>query len=295
MFSINHILEPKTLKEAILYYDENPKLKVIAGGTDVLIHLHHGKLEDVELLSLRKINHLDEVKLQEDGTIVIGAMTTFSTLFRDKIINQYISILAEASVSMGGPQIRNIATIGGNICNGAVSADSAPSLFTLNAILRLESKKGVRMIPIQDFYEGPGKVKLLQGEILTHILITEDNYHEMKGKYIKFSNRKAMDIAMLSVAVTGQVEDEVFKDLRIALGVSAPVPVRCSKAEDYAVGKECSEETIKKIGELALSNARPRNSWRGSKPYRQHLINVLTQRAIKEIVFKGGGKDDEKN
>lgn len=293
MFDIINILEPETIKEAFEMLIRNPRLKIIAGGTDVLIGLHHGDMEEAELLSIRNINKLDEVKLMEDGTIFIGAMASFSKVFRSEIINCYIPVLAEAAVSMGGPQIRNMATIGGNICNGAVSADSAPTLFALNAILKLESPNGIRMTPIQEFYEGPGKVKIQPGEILTAILITKENYYKMSGNYIKFSNRKAMDISMLGVSVVCNLNNGKFNDLRIALGVAAPTPVRCVEAEAYAKNKEINEEIIKEIGHYALKSSKARDSWRGSKSYREHLIVVLTQRAIKEAIKRAGGNCNE--
>lgn len=289
MFDIKNIIEPVTLNEALKIYESNPNLKIIAGGTDVLINLRHGKLEESELLSINKIKSLGDIELRDDGTISLGAMVNFSQIHRSEVINRHIPILAEAAVSMGGPQIRNIATIGGNICNGAVSADSAPTLFALNAILRLESLSEVRMVPIQDFYAGPGRVHINSGEILTEILITKDNYENRSGNYIKFSNRKAMDLAMLSVAVVCKIENDKFIDLRVALGVSAPTPIRCQDAEDYAMGKNINDETIKEIGHYALLGAKPRNSWRGSKAYREHLIEVLIVRAIKEIIEKAGG------
>lgn len=293
MYDIRNILEPETMNEALEMLSSNPGLKVIAGGTDVLIRLHHGAMEDVELLSIRKIKDLDKITLMEDGTISIGAMANFSQIFRDDIINRYIPILAEGAVSMGGPQIRNMATIGGNVCNGAVSADGAPALFALNAILKLESTLGVRMIPIQEFYVGPGKVKREPGEILTALLIKKENYEETTGHYIKFSNRKALDISMLGVAVVCNSNNGKFNDLRIALGVAAPTPIRCSEAEEYAKDKEISEETIQEIGRLAVRASKARDSWRGSKSYREHLIEVLTQRATKEAINRAGGNYNE--
>ncbi|MFL0267076.1 xanthine dehydrogenase FAD-binding subunit XdhB [Candidatus Clostridium radicumherbarum] len=293
MYDITNIMEPETMQEALKMLDSNPKLKIIAGGTDVLIRLHHGDMEEAELLSIRNIKSLKDITLLDDGTISIGAMASFSDIFRSEIINKYIPVLAEAGVSMGGPQIRNMATIGGNICNGAVSADSAPALFALNAVLKLDSLNGTRIVSIKDFYAGPGKVKLLPGEILSALLISKDNYNNMGGNYIKFSNRKAMDIAMLGVAVVCNSSGNKFNDLRIALGVAAPTPIRCTEAEVYAKGKKINEETIKEIGNLALKSSNARDSWRGSKDYRQHLIVTLTQRAIKESIKRAGGSINE--
>lgn len=283
MFDIKKIYEPTCLQEALDIYQNNPQLKVIAGGTDVLINLRHGKYEEVELLSLQRVKGLDEIKMLDDGTIEIGALTTFTKIFRNDLINEHIPILAEAAVSMGGPQIRNIATIGGNICNGAVSADSAPALLTLNALLVLETAIGSRTVPLTEFYAGPGKVKLQPSEILTKILITKENYTNFKGKYIKFSNRKAMDIAMIGVAVLLNTTDNRVNDLRIALGVSAPTPIRCYEAEKVSIGLELTEDNLKTISEMTLLDAKPRDSWRGSKAYREHLIKVLTYRALREL------------
>jgi xanthine dehydrogenase FAD-binding subunit len=293
MFDIANILEPETISGALIMLEGNPRFKIIAGGTDVLIRIRDGALKGAELLSLRRIKELDSIEILADGTISIGAMCPFSKIFRSEIINRYIPVLSEAAVSIGGPQLRNMATIGGNVCNGAVSADSAPTLFALNAVLKLQSATRERMVRIQDFYEGPGKVNLEPGEILTDILITKENYYEMSGNYIKHSNRKAMDIAMVSVAVVCKIKEGKFKDLRIALGVAAPTPIRCSAAEAYAKDMETTEENIKEIGYLAFRSSKARDSWRGSKAYREHLIEVLTQRGIKEAIKRAGGNHNE--
>lgn len=283
MFDIKNIYEPNNIKELLVLMDTCSNPTIIAGGTDVLIKLRHGSLKEVELISIRKIKELNEIKLLEDETISIGSLSSFSTIFRSKIVNDNIPILAEGAVSMGGPQIRNMATIGGNICNGAVSADSIPSLFALNAKLRLVSVNGERIIPITDFYLGPGKVKLEKNEVLTHIIIKKEEYLNKKGSYIKFSNRKAMDISMLGVAVVCEFADNKFTDLRIALGVAGPTPIRCNEAENFAKGKEINSETLNQIGKLAVSASNPRDSWRGSKEFRQHLIANLSKRAIDKL------------
>lgn len=289
MFDINNIYQPKTLKEALDILDNKDNLKIIAGGTDVLIKLHHGELSGIELLSIRDIGELKEINLNDNGDIEIGAMASFSDIFRSNIINENIYVLSEAAVSMGGPQVRNMATIGGNVCNGAVSADSATTLFALNAELLLKTKNGERIVPIKDFYLGPGKVKILPNEILVKIIIKNEDYKGYKGNYIKFSNRKAMDIAMLGVSVVAAIENNKFKDIRISLGVAAPTPVRCLKAEKFSKDIEVNMENIIQISERALLDAKPRNSWRGSKDFREHLIKELTKRGLLETIKRAGG------
>lgn len=290
MFDIKEILEPETLEEALDLLDKNKELKIIAGGTDVLIKLHHNKMNNAELLSLRGISELEEIKILDDESIEIGAMASFSKIFRDDIVQKNIKVLVEGAVSMGGPQVRNMATIGGNVCNGAVSADSAPALFSLNAKLRLRSKDNERIVPIQEFYLGPGKVDIKDNEILIGLIIKKEDYENLHGHYIKFSNRKAMDIAMVSVAVVSSVENGKFSDLRIALGVSAPTPIRCIEAEDYAKGIEITEENIEKIASLAVKSSKSRNSWRASKDFREHLIKELTKRGINKTIGVEGEK-----
>lgn len=283
MFDIKNIQEPRSVEEAVKILHENNNLKIISGGTDVLIKLHHDDMEEVELLSLKNLKELDFIKVLENDTIEIGSTTCFTNIYRNKIIKDFIPALGQGAVSMGGPQIRNMATIGGNVCNGAVSADSAPSLFAFNAKLRLRSFKGERIVPIEEFYEGPGKVNIRKDEILISILIEKKDYEGVRGTYIKYSNRKAMDISMLGVCVVASKKENKFKDLRIALGVAAPTPIRCKDAEKYALGLEYSEENINNIAQYAVKSASARDSWRASKAYREHLIKELTVRGIYEV------------
>jgi len=240
-------------------------------------------MEEIELLSLKKLKELDFIKVLENETIEIGSTTCFTNIYRNKIIKDFIPALGQGAISMGGPQIRNMATIGGNVCNGAVSADSAPSLFAFNAKLRLRSFQGERIVSIEEFYEGPGKVNIRKDEILISILIEKKDYEGVRGTYIKYSNRKAMDISMLSVCVVASVKENKFKDLRIALGVAGPTPIRCRDAEKYALGLENSEENINNIAQYAVKSASARDSWRASKAYREHLIKELTVRGIYEV------------
>ncbi len=289
MFNISVLQEPETLEAAVEMLHANAGLRIVAGGTDVLIRMQHGGEGWSQLLSLRNIKALESISMRDDGTIVVGATAPFSRIFSDPIIRRHLPSLAEAAVSMGGPQIRNVATIGGNICNGAVSGDSASTLFALDALLRLESVEGERIIPIHEFYAGPGKVHLRPGELLTAILIPRSSYQGTGGHYIKFAMRKAMDIATLGVSVICRVKDGVFEDLRIGLGVAAPVPIRCAEAEAYGKGRPVTVATCMEIGKLAVKATKARTSWRASKDYREHLVEVLTERAVLESAKRAGG------
>lgn len=284
MYDINEILEPKTLEEALEMLSLRDNLTVIAGGTDVLVKLREEILNSLNLISIRNIDGLNKIKILKDGSIEIGAMTTFAEIFRNEIINKNISILSQAAVSMGGPQIRNMATIGGNICNGAVSGDSAPALFSLNSKLKLKSKTDERIVKIKDFYKGPGEVNIRKDELLISIIIEKKDYENKYGTYIKFANRNAMDIALMGVAVLVEVKNKKFKDLRIALGVAGPTPIRCEIAESKGKHMDITDENMKLIGNLALKSSKAIDFWNASKEFKENLIEELTYRALEESV-----------
>ena len=191
MYDIENYYNAETIKEAVTLLKEHPDARVISGGSDVLIKIREGKMAGTSLVSIRDIKEIKGIRQMESGDIYIGAGTTFSHVTNDPVIQKLIPVLGEAVDQVGGPQVRNIGTIGGNVCNGAVSADSAPTLFSLNAMLRIADGTGGRMVPIRDFYLGPGKVDLHQGDVLTHIVIPGKDYQGYHGFYIKYSIRSS--------------------------------------------------------------------------------------------------------
>lgn len=293
MYLVEDYYEAKSVAEAVELLAENPERHIIAGGTDLLIKMRDGILENVQLISIRQIETLRAIRQDKENNISIGPLVTFNQLVDHDLIQGNIPILAEAALSVGGPQIRDMATIGGNICNGVPSADSAPPLLALNALLKLQGKEKERLVPIQEFYLGPGRVDLHPGELLTEILISPDNYRSYGGCYIKFSPRKAMDLAIVGVAVLCRLkEKDHFDRVRISLGVAGPIPLRCSPAETYAQGKRTNEKTIAAIGKIAVESSQARDSHRASREFREHLIEELTQRAIKTALTRAGGAYD---
>lgn len=290
MYDIRGIAEPKTLDEALKILNENQDLTIIAGGTDVLVKLHEERMTDLDLLSIKNIEELRIIKLLNNGTIEIGSMVTFTDIFRSDLLNKKLYMLVEAAVSMGGPQIRNNATIGGNVCNGAVSGDSAPALFALNAKLKLRNANTERIVAIEDFYVGPGKVAIEKDEILVSILIEKKDYQDIEGNYIKFATRKAMDISLMGVAVAIKVDGNKFEDVRVALGVAGPTPLRCANAEVMSQGLEITDENMHLIAKEALKSSRAIDFWNASKDFKNHLVEELTYRGLVESVKRVGGK-----
>ncbi|HWR45967.1 xanthine dehydrogenase subunit XdhB [Sporomusa sp.] len=290
MFDIATYTEARTVDEAASLLAANPEACLIAGGTDILIKLREGKRSDAHLIGIRQIGELKAVTLEQTGSIRIGAAATFAQIATDTLINRQIPLLAQAVQTVGGPQIRRVATIGGNVCNGAVSADSAPTLLVLNTVLELYSTHGLRCIPLADFYHGPGKVDLRPGEILTALSIPADSTTGWGGHYIKYAMRQAMDIATLGCAVICRLGAEnTLSQVRLAFGVAAPTPVRCPLAEQAVAGKPWSTTLAAEFGQAAAAEINPRTSWRASREFRLHLAQELAQQALINAFVKAGG------
>jgi xanthine dehydrogenase FAD-binding subunit len=291
MYDIEKIYTATSTQDAIEHLVADPKSIIIAGGSDVLISIRHGKLAGCSLVSIYGLDELRGITLQEDGSIKIGPLTSFSHITKNEIIQKYIPVLGEAVDDIGGPQVRNIGTIGGNISNGVTSADSASTLFALNANLQITGPNGERVIPISEYYVGPGKVSLKNGEILTAIYITKENYENFSGKYIKYAMRNAMDIATLGCSVTCKLNEQkdIIEDVHLAFGVAGPVPMRCPKTEDAIKGMKISDEMLSVFGSSAITEVNPRSSWRASKEFRLQLVEELSKRALKESIIRCGG------
>ena len=287
MYSIPEHHTPPDLAAALELLALRPEVIPIAGGTDLLVKQRHNQ-STVSYMQLRQLEALRGIELLEDGSLSIGAACTFGQLASSPEILAHIPILAQASLSMGGPQIRNAATIGGNLCNGAVSADSAAALLVLEAELELVSQNGTRILPVASFHRGPGEVDLAPGELLTRIRIAPRPLGE-GGCYLKYSMRKAMDIATLGVAAACVLEEGRFAVLRLGATVVARTPLRLRSAEAVGNGIEVNEETVEKIAKAALADISARTSWRASKEFRRHILTVYCKRAV-ELAVEGAKK-----
>lgn len=293
MFDIKSFYEAKTVADAIAALSADPGAQVICGGTDVLIRVREGKDAGKSLVSIHNIPELKGIEMEADGTIVIKPATSFSHITNHRLIKRHLNMLGEAVDQVGGPQIRNVATIGGNICNGATSADSASTMCTLNAVVRLEGPDGVREIPVTEFYTGPGRTVRKQNEVCTAFLIKKEEYEGWEGHYIKYGKRKAMEIATLGCAVRVKLsaDKKTVEDVRLAYGVAAPTPIRCRATEDAVKGMRTDDPGLYQVfSETALTEVNPRTSWRASKEFRVQLIRELAVRALKESIRLAGGE-----
>ena len=294
MYDMKALYEAESVEHAIQLRLEHPEAQIIAGGSDVLVQMREGKRAGKELISIYMINAMRGVSIDEEENIRIGSLTSFSHITHDPIIQKYINVLGEAVDQVGSPQIRNIGTIGGNTCNGVTSADSASTLHAWEAIVELTGKNGVRRLPIKDFYIKAGTVDIRvdEGEIQTAILIPKASYENTFGHYIKYGMRNAMEIASLGCSVNVRLtEDKKTIDrCRIAYGVAGPVPMRCPSAEAVANGVMPTEAMIEEFSLAVLKDINPRDSWRASKAFRQHIAVEMAKRALTESIHRAGGE-----
>ena len=294
MYDIGKFYQAADVEDAVRALVEDPEAVVISGGSDVLIKIREGKLAGCSLVSIHGIKELEGIGMEEDGTIVIGPATTFSHITNNDIIQKHIPMLGDAVDMAGGPQLRNIGTIGGNVCNGVTSADSASSLCCLDAVLVLKGPDSVREVPISQWYTGPGRTVRNHYEVLTAIRIKKENYQGYGGHYIKYGKRNAMEIATLGCAVSVKLTEDKkhIQDLRLAYGVAAPTPIRCHTTEESVKGMETGEALAQAVGKGALEEVNPRSSWRASREFRLQLVEELGRRAVKQAVINAGGEWD---
>ena len=292
MYDMKALYQASSVQDAVALRLAHPDAQIIAGGSDVLVQMREGKRAGAELISIYGLDELRGVKLEEDGTLRIGSLTSFSHITRDPLIQRYVNVLGEAVDQVGGPQIRNIGTIGGNTCNGVTSADSASTLFAYGAVIELTGPEGVRRLPIQEFYIRAGKVDIRAGEIQTGILIPKESYENTFGHYIKYAMRNAMDIATLgtSVNVRLSADKKTVERARVAFGVAGPIPMRASTAERTAAGQPVGMELAEAFAAAVREDINPRDSWRAAKDFRMHIAVESAKRAFIESVRLAGGE-----
>ena len=292
MYDMKALYQAKSVADAVALRLAHPEAQIIAGGSDVLVQMREGKRAGAELISIQTLDEIRGVSMDGDGTLRIGSLTSFSHITRDPLIQKHINVLGEAVDLVGGPQIRNIGTIGGNTCNGVTSADSASALHAWDAVVELTGPEGVRRQPIHDFYIRAGRVDIREGEIQTAILIPKESYENCFGHYIKYAMRSAMDIATLgtSVNVRLSADRKTVERARVAFGVAGPVPLRAAHAEALAAGRPVSMELADAFAQAVKEDINPRDSWRAAKDFRLHIAVESARRALIESVKLAGGE-----
>lgn len=273
---------PTSLPEAVSFLDgHRGECKVLAGGTDLLVRLKRWQIDPRYVVNLKGVAGLAGIEVLSDGGLRIGALTTLSEVASSPLVKGDFGAVVQAASKIGSVQVRNLATIGGNLCNAAPSADMAPSLIGLGARAVLNGTGGERTIPLEEFFVGPGETALKADDLLTYVIVPRPAPGSV-CLYWKQGGRRAMDIAIVGVAVALRPFVNTCRDVRIVLGAVAPAPMRARSAEAYLEGKTPSDEVGREAGRLASEEARPISDVRASEYYRRRLVAVLVRRQIAE-------------
>jgi CO/xanthine dehydrogenase FAD-binding subunit len=272
-------LAPKNLTEALQMMADWPDAAPLAGGTDILVQMKEQHRPIEALLSLRRVTELHQSA--HNGTLTLGAAVTVGQIAANQQVQQNYPALAMGAGLIGSVQIRNMATVGGNLCNAAPSADTAPPLLVLGAQAVITSTQGERIIPLKEFFLGPGRTALKPGELLKEIVVPSPP--DRSGScYLRQTPRAWMDIAVVGVAAAITLAaDDTITEARLALGAVAPVPMRATAAEALLPGHTLTDDLLQEVGATAAQEAKPIDDLRASAEYRRHLVNVLTQQGLR--------------
>jgi carbon-monoxide dehydrogenase medium subunit len=271
-----------TLNEALRFLRKNPDSKIIAGGTDLVIQLRSKKVEARKILDISRISELRYVQ-DESRYVRIGALTTIEELKNSGVIKVYAQPLWIAVNNFAVWQVRNTATIGGNICNASPAADTAPPLIVLEAELKLQNIGGERGVKVEEFFKGPGETIIGKDEILTEIVIPKKD-SGWRYSFIKLGKRYSHILSIVSVAVGLNIDDSKIEDVIVALGSVAPTPVRAKSVEEYLRERQATSKLIEEASREVVKDIKPISDVRASAEYRIEMSKVLVRRALNECL-----------
>ncbi len=279
-------LEPETIEETLAMLARyHGASKIIAGGTDLILQIRNKAIHPEYVIDITRIPGLAGMTFDDQQGLRLGALTTIRALERSFEIQKKYPIISQAAGQLGSVAIRNVATLGGNLCNALPSAETAQVLVALSAQAKTIGPGGERILPLEDFFIGVGKTLLNPDELLLEISVPRMEPHTA-GTYIKHSARGAIDLAIVNITVvmTMDQDEKICRDAKIVLGAVAPTPLRARKAETVLKGQKIDGALIERAAQVASEEARPRNaSIRGSSEYKKEMVKVLTGRAIKKI------------
>ncbi len=265
----------------------------VAGGTDVYVNMHGGKEKVEKVLDIKKLKELAGQSYKKGEGLDLGALTSHRRIEEWPLIKDHYYALFQGCSQVGSVQIRYRATVGGNIMNGAPSADSIGPMLVHNARAVVAGPDGEREIPLDKFYTGFKKFDILPNELLARIRIpdTPDN---AGSAYYKYMRRGAMDLALMGVSAYMELDGQTMRNVRIALTTSAPTPVRSYHAEALLEGQTLSDEILVKAGEAVAGEGKPRSSWRSSAEFRVRLLHDVTIMVLHEAAIRAGKPADQK-
>jgi carbon-monoxide dehydrogenase medium subunit len=279
------MIEPRTKEEACQWLDRfNGKARPYAGGTDLLVELKTGRVKLDALINLKSIRGLDKIRSSSQNGLTIGALATWTQLLESEVLSSHYPLLRKASESMGSGQIRNVATLAGNICHASPAANGPIPLLLYGAVCLVQGVKGERIIPVGHLFAGVQKTILTHDEIVTEIRLPRPPVGA-KGSFHKFAQRKAMELPVVAVGALCWTLNGALTEIRLALGAVAKKPFRAQKTEKFLMKKPIPDEKYLHLAaDVAAGECAPITDLRASKEYRLELVKELVFRALKEIL-----------
>jgi len=276
----------KTIEEACSFLAKyQGEAQVLAGGTDLLVKMKHKKILPAYLINIKRIADLNYIHYDDLEGVRIGALTTMQTIRNSPLIMKKFSVLSQAAGVLGTAHVRNLATLGGNLCNASPASECASPLLTLEARAKIVGAAGERTVPLEAFFLLPGKSVLQCDEILTEIQIPNLPPHT-EGVHIKYGTRRT-DVAIVGVSVIIILDGDKCRDVKIALGAVGPTPFRAKKAENVLRGQKIGgvvEDLLAQVAQTAADESFPIDDLRGSADYRQQLVMSLVRQGIERAL-----------
>jgi len=280
-----HYYKPSRMKDVWKLLEEiDGEAVFLGGGTDLFPEMKRGSKHAIHVIDTKEISELDYVKTEKNQNVRISANITLSRLLQTDILPKSLPLLTDALRTIGSPQIRNKATLVGNICRASPASDSVPPLICLRAKIRIEDSHGFQYRDLEDFFKGPGQTILNRGEMVTEVMVPYEPVAS-RGIFIKLS-RVERDLATVNVAVLIELASDgiTCSDARIVLGAVGPTAMRMKKCEDLLVGKRIHEIPLETVGETAMASSKPIDDVRAASNYRKEMVRVLTKRAINQTL-----------
>jgi carbon-monoxide dehydrogenase medium subunit len=281
---------PRSLDQALsLLAAAGEKGRVLSGGTDLIIQMRAGVRQPDHIIDAKTIPELQVLSFDPRQGLRLGASVPCCRIIEDPAMKEHYPGLVEAAALIGSDQILSRASVGGNLCNGSPAADTTPALIALGAVCHIAGPKGPRQVPVEDFVVSPGRTVLEPGELLVEFRIPVPKPHS-SDFYLRFIPRNEMDIAVVGAGAAVTLDGETCTAARIGLAAVAPTPLFAREAGASLVGKPLNDNTIAAAAELAIKASSPITDMRGTAEFRQHLVGVLTRRALKGAAERARAK-----
>lgn len=282
---------PTSLDEALSALGSNGDARPLAGGTDLVIQMKEAATRfpyPSSIVNLLRVPELKGIDFSESDGLRVGAAATMTEIAESQAIRDRCTALAEGAGIVGSIQTMNMATVGGNLCNAAPSADTAPPLLAFDASVVIAGPNGRRGVPLSEFFRGPGQTVLEPNELLVEVRVPIQKTGTGSA-YTRHTPRKQMDIAVVGVAAAVTLDGDKIASARISLGAVAPTPMRARNAEESLAGLPANDESFTKAGEIAARECSPIADVRGSVEFRRHLVGVLTERMLRLAAERARG------